>query len=478
MARPTDKERERRKNAANTLPVAWSADRAAPQNADAEQGLLASIVLDEGGDILTHCMANKIRPEYFFNAAHQTIYETILRLNTAGKPIHEITLCESLHASGELEAVGGPSYIFELLRRIEVTAHAIHWADIVQEKFFRRKIITTAASAVEMAFRTGDSVDHLLDNVERSFLEIAQDRVGDSTQHVRASVKEAGSLIKQMLNSRGAITGLTTGLKKLDEMTTGFHPGQMIVVAARPGMGKTSIALNFIESALFKTAKPAPVLMFSLEMPARELTLRLLASRARVDLRKLAQGFIAHDKLKELQEAEDAYNAMPLFIDDKGGQTILEIRAKCRRLHNKHKLGMVVIDYIQLINGTDSSVQREQQIAEASRAIKAIAKELSIPVVALAQLNRKSEDENRQPRMSDLRESGSIEQDADTVILISRPDGKAKDDEEVAMANGLYRRDLIIAKQRSGPTGDIPVYFNRQLTKFEEPAPQGMEEPN
>ena len=463
--------RSRRDTAPQTVPGA--SDRVPPHNIDAEQGLLASIILEGGGDILTQCLAAKLKPEYFFNTAHQIIFEAAVELNLDGKSVDDITLPEILHRKGELSAVGGAAYINEITRRIEVTAHAIHWMEIVREKYFRRKLISTATLTVEKAFAPGDSIDQLLDGVERSFFEITQDKITDSAKHVSGPLVEARELMTTLINSRGAITGVPTGLIDLDKMTYGFHPGQMIVVAARPGMGKTSIALNFIEAALFdakrKTGRAVPVLMFSLEMPARELALRLICSRAGANLRKLGEGFVSREQLADIAAAEAEYRELPLYIDDAGGQNILEIRAKSRRLHAQHKLGMIVIDYIQLINGTDSSVAREQQIAEASRAIKGMAKEFGLPVIALAQLNRKSEDENRQPRMSDLRESGSIEQDADVVMLISRPMGKAADDDEVEVGPGLVKRELIIAKQRAGPTGEIPLYFNRALTKFVTP---------
>ena len=250
----------------------------------------------------------------------------------------------------------------------------------------------------------------------------------------------------------------------------------MVVVAARPGMGKTSIALNFIEAALFPKGNVAParILLFSLEMPSRELALRLLCSRARVNLTKLRSAHPDAQSQRDLAEAAMEFKGRPLLIDDNGGQNILEIRAKCRRAHARQPLDMIVIDYIQLINGLDASLPREQQIAEVSRSIKAMAKEFSVPVVALAQLNRKSEDEGRPPRMSDLRESGSIEQDADIVLLISKAsaaDRKSLEgDQEAPGNNGMFLRELIVAKNRNGPTDDIKLYFNPGLTRFETPA--------
>jgi replicative DNA helicase len=253
----------------------------------------------------------------------------------------------------------------------------------------------------------------------------------------------------------------------------------MVIVAARPGMGKTSIALNFIEAALFpkpnSNKAPANVLLFSLEMPARELALRLLCSRARVNMQKLRSAHPDHQTQVDLVTAANEYRGLPLTVDDNGGQTILEIRAKCRRMHAQRKLDLIVIDYIQLINGLDSSLPREQQIAEVSRSIKAMAKEFNVPVIALAQLNRKSEDEGRQPKMSDLRESGSIEQDADIVMLISKlsaSQSKAAGEGEAEMSDGsgCYLRQLIVAKNRNGPTHDINLLWNPGLTRFDTPA--------
>jgi replicative DNA helicase len=290
-------------------------------------------------------------------------------------------------------------------------------------------------------------------------------------------IGEAMDLVERIIRDRNSAQGIPTGFPELDALTFGFQPGQMVVVAARPGMGKTSIALNFIESAIFPRrpgARPARILLFSLEMPARELALRLLCSRARVNLTKLRSAHPDAQMQRDLAEAALEYKGRPLLIDDNGGQNILEIRAKCRRAHSREPLDMIVIDYIQLINGLDASLPREQQIAEVSRSIKAMAKEFSVPVIALAQLNRKSEDEGRPPRMSDLRESGSIEQDADIVMLIAKAsaaDRKALEGEaETPTEGGMYLRDLIVAKNRNGPTNDVKLYFNAGLTRFEVPA--------
>lgn len=465
--------------------VAGADARVPPHNSDAEQGLLAAIIIDGGGDILNTCVERKIRSEYFFGTAHQLIFDALLALSSESKGIDEITLCEEMRSRGTLEAAGGAVYLNELTARTETTAHAGWWLEIVREKYFLRKLIETSRRTIEAAYTPVDRLDDLLNTVERDFLQISQDRVQESAQLIgepSGPIARAQNMISLMAQNRGIVTGIPTGFKKLDELTFGFHPGQMIVVAARPGMGKTSMALNFIEAALFKVPRRPEglnVLMFSLEMTATDLMLRLLAAHAGVRLRDLQRGF-SRDKdsdQEKLFRAGKDFKDRRLYIDDIGGQTILEIRAKARRLHSRNKLDFIVIDYLQLINGTDNSVSREQQIAEASRSIKAMAKEFGVPVLALAQLNRKSEDENRAPRVSDLRESGAIEQDADVVMLIDRARKKKETEEEGKIAGGVFPRTLIIAKQRNGPVGELDLLFKSDLTQFTEPE-YNVKDPN
>jgi replicative DNA helicase len=350
---------------------------------------------------------------------------------------------------------------------------------IVREKHFLRCLISTAVSTVEKAHSHSDDIQRLLENVEQAFFKISEDRVSDSAVKIDKPIDEAMEMVQRIIRDGRAVQGIPSGFTQLDHLTFGFQGGQMVIVAARPGMGKTSIALNFIEAALFpkpnSNKAPANVLLFSLEMPARELALRLLCSRARVNMQKLRSAHPDHQTQVDLVTAANEYRGLPLTVDDNGGQTILEIRAKCRRMHAQRKLDLIVIDYIQLINGLDSSLPREQQIAEVSRSIKAMAKEFNVPVIALAQLNRKSEDEARQPRMSDLRESGSIEQDADIVMLISKlsaSQSKAAGEGEAEMSDGsgCYLRQLIVAKNRNGPTHDINLLWNPGLTRFDTPA--------
>lgn len=457
-------------------PSAGNPDRTPPHNLQAEMGLLAAIILEGGGDILTTCRSRKVRPEHFFSVAHQIIYEAACALNDEGKPVDDLTLCERLHKTGELASAGGPSYISEITRSIEVTAHAIHWMEIIIEKNLRRRLITTAISTVENAYSPKDDARTLVEGAERAFMEIGVSLTGeDSVRPAEDAVEGSRAYINKLISSRGALPGIPTGFKRMDDCLGGFEPGRVYVVAARPGMGKTSVALNFIESAVFADGakKPAPktsdaILMVSLEMPQDELMTRLACSKARLDLKKLREGFFNTEQMRALDEVYSQYKASPLFIDDTGGQTIQEIRAKARHLKAKQGLRMVVIDYIQLIESTDGNPNREQQIAGVSRAVKAMAKELRVPVILLAQLNRKSEDEARHPRLSDLRESGSIEQDADVVILISRqnPGSDIKEEEGLATVKRLF----LIAKNRGGQTGDfIGTEFVRHLTRFQDP---------
>ncbi|HTB64249.1 MAG TPA: replicative DNA helicase, partial [Opitutales bacterium] len=389
------------------------AGRIAPHNIDAEQGLLASCLLENGGDVLNECLVVKLRPEYFYRSAHQIIFEALIALNLQGTPADEILVANKLKDMGQLDAIGGHAYLYELTNRIQTTVHAKHWLQIVRDKFFLRQLIRTSQWTVEQAHGAGQgSVPELLGAVESAFFKIQQDTISDSAEPIGKSVDVATALVNKMLQRRGEVSGVPSGYTDLDKLTFGFHPAEMIVVAARPSMGKTSIAMNIAEHAAMpaprETRPPVPTLIFSLEMAAEQLAMRMLCSNARVDMQKLKDGFC--DRQRELIESAKLLKAAPLWIDASANLNILEMRAKARRLHSRHKLGMVIIDYLQLVASAGQFNSREQEVAEVSRGIKAMAKELSIPVMVLCQLNRESEKEKRLPRLSDLRESGSIEQ--------------------------------------------------------------------
>ncbi len=440
------------------------AGREMPHSAEAEAGLLACCIID-GADVISRCLEQKLAVEAFYSPAHRALFEALLALNERHSAIDLILLCEELRNRGQLDAVGGPVFISELTNRIATTAHAGHFIEIVREKHLLRRLIRTATKTVERCFDYGqEDVEEFIQDIEQEIFKISEDRYTDSAKPLSESVTGAVSIIQKLLERGGELSGLSTGFKDLDTMTFGFHPQEMIVLAARPSMGKTSLAMNMAEAAALpkRGRKPTTVLVFSLEMSAEQLAMRLLTCRARVSSERLRGGFANRDEQERLAQAAVELKTAPLWIDDSGQLTVHELRAKARRVHARHPLGLVVIDYLQLISGTDAKVQREQQIAEISRGLKAMAKELAVPVVVLSQLNRESEKEKRQPRLSDLRESGSIEQDADLVLLLARPKD-AKDDFSVAADHA----DLIVAKQRNGPVGEVRLTFLREITRFE-----------
>ncbi len=440
--------------------------RLPPHNLDAEEGVLASIILDGTGEVINACVASKIREEYFFKPEHQIMFSAMLALFNESRPIDEIVLAEYLSRRGQLERVGGAVEISRIAGRIETFAHFRQWLEIVREKYFARAIIHTCAETIERAYENRGSIDQFMEDMESRFLGISNDRVGDSVKPAREQVDAAVMNINTLIMNKGELMGVPTGFTSLDNMMRGLHSNEMIVIAGRPGTGKTSIALNIVESALFGK-NSIPTLVFSLEMLAEQLYQRMIASRARIDQHKLSSGFLEKDRLQDIHATAKELKSAPLWIDDTAGLSILEMRAKARRLNQQlgGKLGLVVVDYLQLLRGSDPSAPREQEVAEISRGMKAMSKELRAPVVVLAQLNRDSEKETRNPRPSDLRESGSIEQDADAILLLSRQRKSDKDEEVNKNSNWLIRVEL--AKQRNGPTGVITLLFNRSYTRYE-----------
>jgi len=445
--------------------------RVQPHSIEAEEGLLAACLIDGGREILTECVESKIAPEYFYKTAHQEIFRALLALYETGDPIDEILLLEYLRKNGLEEEVGGIAAIYAIQDRIETSAHARYFARIVHEKYLLRRLIRTSREAIEACYEQQEDMSAFIEKIEQDIFEISRDRVTDAAKPLRESLNEAVTNIHALLNGKDDIDGVLSGFRDLDGMTYGFHPGQMIVLAARPSVGKTSLAMNFAEHAMLPDGgrRPSGVLVFSLEMTAADLAMRLICSRARVDMKRIRDRVVSKQDMEEIVRTTKELGKAPLWIDDASSSTILDLRAKARRVDTKSRLGLIVIDYLQLVRGTDSRVPREQQIAEISRGVKGMAKELNVPVVVLSQLNRESERENRDPRLSDLRESGSIEQDADVVMILHRP--KKRDDDE-AVQEGRLPGDveqikLIIAKQRNGPIGDIDLTFVRRYTRYE-----------
>jgi replicative DNA helicase len=458
--------------------------RSAPHNIDAEEALLACCVIDPA-ETLSLCHEKGVRPESFYRPAHQIIFQIIEEMQRESVGIDQITLLDRLAGrtvgtmpgrekdpdAGRnlLEHIGGIPALNHITARIESTVHMAHWLDIVVEKHVLRRLISAATSVVENCYTNEGQLDQFIDTVEHEIFQISQDRVSDSAEHLSKALDEATILIgKIMAGSTGQ--GVLTGYKDLDGMTFGLHKGEMIVLAARPSMGKTSLAMNIAEHAVMpRTGEGAPTLVFSLEMGADQLAMRMLCRRARVNMKRIRDRMLRDDESRNLTRTANDMKRAPLWIDDAGHVSILELRAKARRMQSrlsrdKQRLGLIVIDYLQLISGTDSRVQREQQIAEISRGLKSLAKELEVPVLVLSQLNREAEKENRQPRLSDLRESGSIEQDADVVLLLAKD---KESDDKASVPSGTRKVNLIIAKQRNGPVGTVDLTFVPEYTSFE-----------
>lgn len=442
-----------------------------PHNIEAEEGLLAACLIDGGTEVLDLCTQAGIVPECFFKASHKIIYESLSKLHETGDPIDEIILYEYLKKNGLEEEVGGISAIYSIQNRIETPAHARHFAKIVHEKYLLRSLIRSTREAMEGCYKQQEDISVFIDRIEQDIHQISSGRVSESATPIKESLNEAVTNIHALLNGRDDAAGVMSGFRDLDGMTYGFHPGQMIVLAARPSVGKTSLAMNFAEHAVLPDGgrEPAGCLVFSLEMTAADLAMRLICSRARVDMKRIRDRVVSSEDQRQIAQSVKELSGTPLWIDDAANSTILDVRAKARRIAARHGLGLVVIDYLQLIRGTDSRAPREQQIADISRGVKGMAKELNIPVVVLSQLNRESEKDNRDPRLSDLRESGSIEQDADVVFLLNRPKKREDDEgvEEGGLPGDVEHIKLIIAKQRNGPVGDIDLTFMRRYTRYE-----------
>jgi len=467
-----------------------AAKRQMPHNSDAEEGLLAACLLDGGGETLTLCLEARLRPESFYKRSHQIIYQVLIDLYSKGSAIDEMLLVDRLNTQQVssirwladqakrsrkidletplMDLVGGPGVVLGILNRIETTAHASYWLELVREKWLLRRLISASQNIVERAYTNQDKLEYFIDSVEQEIFSINEDRITDTAAGLSEAVDDAMALVNRIMQGETE-EGVLSGYTDLDKMTFGMHPGQMIVLAARPSMGKTSLGMNIVENVVVrKKGKPVPTLVFSLEMPSDQLAMRMICGRSRVNMNRVRDRMVGREQMQDLSRAAKELKAAPVWIDDSSSLNILELRAKARRIHQKSPLGFVMIDYLQLLSGTDNRVAREQQIAEISRGIKALAKELNVPVLVLSQLNRDSEKEKRLPRISDLRESGSIEQDADVVLLLA-PNPRSEDNPTVPQAS--RERLLIIAKQRNGPTGDIPLTFIPDFTRFENHTP-------
>jgi replicative DNA helicase len=405
------------------------------------------------------------KADHFYRPAHQIIFQALLEMSQANKPIDLVTVRDELERRKLLEQIGGVEYLVALVEGVPTAANAEYYAQVVRDRALLRKLIVVGTEIVQEAFATHEEAPAVLDRAEQQIFEIASEQIGDQTANMETLLKHTFEMLEK--NEGQLITGLASGFGALDELTSGFQKGDMVVLGARPSMGKTSLLLNMAEHMAVVDGVPAAV--FSLEMSKEQVALRLLGSHARYDLRKMRRGMISAEDWTQLQTAAGRLQPAPLLIDDTAMLTILQLRAKARRLKAVHNIQCVFVDYLQLMTYQGRSTNRQEQISEISRGIKALGRELAIPVVVAAQLNRGPTDRpSQRPRMSDLRESGSIEQDADVVLLLHNEDYYHRGEEDWVPKNVT---ELIVAKQRNGPTDTVYLQFLANITRFESAAP-------
>src|SRR6266542_1131178 len=449
--------------------------RALPHSVEAEQGVLGSMLLSPR-EAIAECV-EKINDQYFYVPAHQTIYNVLVDLWNAGQAIDLITFTQVLRDRNLLDAVGGAAFVTTLFTFVPTAANVQYYLDIVRDKYILREIISAATESVRRAYEEQDEVNNLLDEVEQRIFAVGEDRFKGEMLSMKEQVMSTLESIEKLFENKGAITGVSTGFRDLDKLTSGLHPSEMIVIAARPSMGKTALAMNIAEHAAIQLK--LPVAIFSLEMSAQQLVQRMLCSRARVNLAKTRDGFLAEADFPKLTNAASKLAEAKIFIDDSASLSILELRAKARRLKAQQDVQLIIVDYLQLLRSTSRRAQdnRQLEISEISAGLKGLAKELKIPIIVVAQLNRNPEIRTGSgkgvPRLADLRESGSIEQDADLVGLLVREENYADSDEERKELEG--KAELIIAKQRNGPIGQVKLSFLKNFTRFEDRAEEAAE---
>jgi replicative DNA helicase len=427
-----------------------------PYSIEAEQSVLGSMLLSKEAIFVA---AERLRAEDFYKESHRKIFDSILELNENGEPVDLITLTELLRTKRQIEQVGGAVYLTTLTEAVPTTSNISYYCDIVQEKSLLRRLIETSSDILSMAYEPKEDVENVLDKAERMIFEIVQKRRVENYFHIKDILLSTFERIEELYNSEGGITGVPTGFYDLDEMTSGFQPSDLILIAARPSMGKTSFALNIAQNAAIRNK--IPVAIFSLEMSKEQLVQRMLCSESNVDSHRLRTGRLQDDDWPRLARAMGPLSEAPIYIDDTPAISSIEIRAKARRLKAEKGLGLIIIDYLQLMSGRSNAENRQQEISEVSRSLKALARELSVPVVALSQLSRAPEMRaDHKPVLSDLRESGSQEQDSDLVAFLYRDDYYNPDSEKKNIA------EIIIAKQRNGPTGTVELVWLAKYTKF------------
>jgi replicative DNA helicase len=454
-----------------------SIDRVPPHALDAERAVLGGILLQNS---VIDTVLEIIKGEDFYSEGHAKIFEAALDLHRSSTPVDTVTMRDLLSRTNKLAGIGGDDYLLSLTDTIPTIENTKSYANIIREKALVRRLITACQGVAAKGYGDYGNAQEFLDQAEKAVFDVASVQTRSTVERVRDVVIRTFEDLHNLARTGGRVSGLSTGFQRLDAMTAGMHPGDLIIVAGRPGMGKTSFALNVGVNASHSrqgTTKNAGVAVFSLEMPKDQLVKRMLASEARVDSGRMRTGQINREDWQNLAQAAGLLSDLPIFIDDTPGLTIMELRAKARRIMSESGLGMIIIDYLQLMRSGTKVDSREQEISEISRSLKGLAKEMGIPIMALSQLNRGVEsrgNKDKRPQLSDLRESGAIEQDADTIWFVYRDEVYNKESTEQGIA------EIIVGKQRAGATGTTKVRFFNQYTRFDnlsdEEYPQGGDE--
>lgn len=436
----------------------FSSHKIPPQHLEAEQSVLGGILIEN--EAINKVM-EILTPDDFYRDAHRKIFDALISLFERDEPADLITMTNELRKRGHLESIGGASYLASLIDSVPTAANIEYYARIVREKAVLRKLIETSTEIITQSYQDRSDVESFLDEAERSIFEISERRVRPSFYSIRQIVKDSLDTISRLYEKKELITGVPSGFKDLDKMTAGFQPSDLIIVAGRPSMGKTAFCLNIVQYAAIE--RRIPIAIFSLEMSKEQLVIRMLCSQSQVDGNRLRTGFLQESDWTKLTLAAGTLYDAPIFIDDTAALSVLELRAKARRLKAEHHLGMIVIDYLQLMKGRAKAESRQQEISEISRSLKALAKELNIPVIAVSQLSRKTEERHgNRPQLSDLRESGAIEQDADVILFLFREEVYNRQEDNQGKA------EVIIGKQRNGPIGKVDLAFLDRFTTFKD----------
>ena len=437
-----------------------------PQHIEAEESLLSAILVDNTALLE---VVETLAPSDFYRTAHQKIFAAMSDLFNRGEPVDVVTLNNNLKEKGQLEAVGGPVYLARLLDAVPLAVNAQHYARIVHDKAVLRRLIEKANAITKRCFQEQGGADDIIDFAEASIFEVTEKKARQAFYPLSKLIDSNIDFLEEKQKNKSLVTGVPTGFSHLDNLTSGLQNSDLIILAARPSMGKTALALNIARNAAVDAG--VPVAIFSLEMSKEQLSLRLLCAEARIDSSRLRSGFFSMEDWERLTDAAGVLSAAPIFIDDSPSLSAMEVRAKARRLKMDKNIGLIIIDYLQLMQGRVSAERRDLEISEISRSLKALAKEINLPVIALSQLNRMLEQRNdRRPRLSDLRESGALEQDADVVAFIYRDEVYNKEENNPHKGTA----EIILAKQRNGPIGEVRLTFLSVYTRFENMAPEAM----